>query len=92
MKNLVNREIENVLYVFPPVVAEMTNGWNEAERRNANSKKILQTHPKSAMSKLSTIHQTTSCLTATQIRTILPTQHPLPPQPQLRKGKTVQAQ
>ena len=27
------------------------------------------------MSKLSTIHQTTSCLTATQTRTILPTQH-----------------
>ena len=27
------------------------------------------------MSKHSTIHQTTSCLTATQIRTILPTQH-----------------
>ena len=61
MKNLVNREIENLLYAFPPLVAEMTKGRNEAERRNANSQKILQTHPKSKMSKLSTIHQTTSC-------------------------------
>ena len=31
MKNLENREIENLLYVFPPVVAEMTKGRNEAE-------------------------------------------------------------
>ena len=75
MKNLVNREIENFLYVFPPVVAEMANGRNEAERRNSNSQIFLQTHPKNKMSKHSTIHQTTSCLTATQTRTILPTQH-----------------
>ena len=42
------------------MAAEMTKGRNEAERRNANSQKILQTHPKSKMSKHSTIYQTTS--------------------------------
>ena len=38
MKNLVNREIANLLYAFPPLVAEMAKGRNEAEEMRIHRK------------------------------------------------------